>query len=61
MMLMGNPNSALAIIDGASGARHRAMNRLAVMRWFAAGEAIGRQCALPLHGSGRGHHRELAY
>ncbi|MHB9129888.1 MAG: hypothetical protein ACYDBB_02210 [Armatimonadota bacterium] len=43
LMLEGNPNSALVLVDGASGARHRALNRLAVMRWFAAGEAIGRQ------------------
>ena len=43
LMLEGNPHSALVIIDGASGARRRAMNRLAVMRWFAAGDAIGRQ------------------
>ncbi|MHB9133693.1 MAG: hypothetical protein ACYDBB_21730 [Armatimonadota bacterium] len=42
LMLEGNPNSALVIVDGAAGARRRAMNRLAVMRWFAAGEAIGR-------------------
>ncbi len=43
LMLEGNPNSALVIVDGASGARHRAMNKMAVMRWFATGEAIGRQ------------------
>ncbi|HOF87665.1 MAG TPA: hypothetical protein PLZ36_06115, partial [Armatimonadota bacterium] len=42
MMLEGNPHSALIIMDGASGSRHRALNRLAVMRWFAAGEAVGR-------------------
>ena len=43
LMLAGNPYSALVIVDGASGARHRALNRLAVKRWFAAGEAIERQ------------------
>jgi hypothetical protein len=43
LMLEGNPHSALVIIDGASGARRRALNRLAVMRWFAAGDAIDRQ------------------
>jgi len=43
LMLAGNPYSALVIVDGASGARHRALNRLAVKRWFAAGEAINRQ------------------
>ena len=52
MMLMGNPNSALAIIDGASGARHRAMNRLAVMRWFASGEAVGRNALYRCMGVG---------
>lgn len=43
LMLEGNPNSALVLVDGASGSRNRALNRLAIMRWFAAGEAIGRQ------------------
>jgi len=43
LMRSGNPGSALVIIDGASGARHRAMNKLAVMRWFATGDAIGQQ------------------
>lgn len=43
MMLTDNPHSALAIVDGASGARFRAMNRLAVQRWFAAGDAVNRQ------------------
>jgi hypothetical protein len=42
-MLEGNPRSALAIVDGASGARPRAMNRLDAMLWFAAGEARGRE------------------
>ncbi|MHB9025042.1 MAG: hypothetical protein ACYC7E_12870 [Armatimonadota bacterium] len=42
LMLEGNPNSGLVIMDGASGARRRAMNRMAIMRWFAAGEAAGR-------------------
>ena len=42
-MLKGNSHSALVIVDGASGARHRAMNRLDVMLWFAAGEFVGRQ------------------
>lgn len=43
LMLEGNPHSALVIVDGASGARHRAMNRLDVMLWFAAGLSVGRQ------------------
>ena len=43
LMLEGNPNSALVIVDGASGARHRAMNRREVMLWFAAGEYLGRE------------------
>ncbi|MDD5033874.1 MAG: hypothetical protein PHE55_03880 [Methylococcaceae bacterium] len=43
LMLDGNPDSALCIVDGASGARHRAMNRLDVMLWFAAGEYLGRE------------------
>lgn len=42
-MLEGNPNSALAIVDGAAGARHRAMHRSEVMLWFAAGERRGRE------------------
>ncbi|MGR8935489.1 MAG: hypothetical protein ACU837_14020 [Gammaproteobacteria bacterium] len=43
LMLEGNPNSALAIVDGAAGARHRAMNRDDVMLWFAAAERLGRE------------------
>ena len=43
LMLEGNPNSALVIVDGASGARHRAMNKSDVMLWFAAGERLGRE------------------
>jgi len=43
LMLEGNPNSALVIVDGAAGARHRAMNRGDVMLWFAAGERLGRE------------------
>lgn len=43
LMLTGNPRSALAIVDGASGARPRALNRLDVMLWFAAGERYGRE------------------
>ena len=43
LMLEGNPNSALVIVDGAAGARHRAMNRGDVMLWFAAGEHLGRE------------------
>ncbi|MDO9103653.1 MAG: hypothetical protein Q7U57_01695 [Methylovulum sp.] len=43
LMLEGNPNSALVIVDGAAGARHRAMNRGDVMRWFAAAEQLGRE------------------
>jgi len=42
-MLDGNPRSCLAIVDGASGARARAMNALDVMLWFAAGERNGRE------------------
>jgi len=42
LMLYGRPDSALVILDGASGARRRAMSRLSVMRWFAAAERIGR-------------------
>lgn len=43
LMLEGNPHSALVIVDGASGARRRALNRLDVMLWFAVGERLGRQ------------------
>jgi hypothetical protein len=43
LMLEGNPRSALVIVDGAAGARHRAMNRGDVMRWFAAGERLSRE------------------
>ncbi|MBI2505336.1 MAG: hypothetical protein HYW07_19145 [Candidatus Latescibacteria bacterium] len=43
LMLEGNPHSGLVIVDGASGARRRALNRLDVMLWFAAGERLGRQ------------------
>ncbi len=43
LMLEGNPDSALVIVDGASGARRRALNRLDVMLWFAAGERHGRE------------------
>jgi len=43
LMLEGNPHSALVIADGASGARRRALNRLDVMLWFAAGERFGRE------------------
>ena len=38
LMLEGNPHSALVIVDGASGARRRAMNRLDIMLFFAAGD-----------------------
>ena len=38
LMLEGNPHSALVIVDGASGARRRAMNRFDVMLFFAAGD-----------------------
>jgi hypothetical protein len=38
LMLAANPNSALVLVDGASGARRRALNRLDVMLWFAASE-----------------------
>ena len=43
LMLEGHPDSALVIVDGASGARRRALNRLDVMLWFAAGERYGRE------------------
>ena len=43
LMLESNPNSALVLVDGASGARRRAMNRRDIMLWFAAGERRGRQ------------------
>lgn len=43
LMLKGHPHSALVIVDGASGARSRAMSRLDVMLWFAAGERHGRE------------------
>jgi hypothetical protein len=43
LMLDGNPDSALVIVDGASGARRRALNRLDVMLWFAVGERYGRE------------------
>jgi len=42
LMLHGRPNSALVIVDGGSGARRRTMARRGVMRWFAAGDQIGR-------------------
>jgi hypothetical protein len=43
LMLEGRPNSALSIVDGASGARRRAMNRFDVMLFFAAAEQRGRE------------------
>ncbi len=43
LMLAGNPHSGLVIVDGASGARRRALNRLDVMLWCAVGERLGRQ------------------
>lgn len=43
LMLDGNPDSALVIVDGASGARRRAMNRFDVMLWFAVGERYARE------------------
>jgi hypothetical protein len=43
LMLGGNPHSALVIVDGASGARRRAMNRFDVMLFFAAGDRRGRE------------------
>jgi hypothetical protein len=43
LMLEGNPHTGLVIVDGASGARRRALNRLDVMLWFAAGERFGRE------------------
>ncbi|MHB9025040.1 MAG: Rossmann-fold NAD(P)-binding domain-containing protein [Armatimonadota bacterium] len=54
LMLEGNPNSALVIVDGASGARRRAVNRLAVMRWLGACEAGGRQGVYRSVGLGAG-------
>ena len=43
LMLEGHPNSALSIVDGASGARRRAMNRFDVMLFFAAAEQRDRE------------------
>ena len=43
LMLEGHPYSALSIVDGASGARRRAMNRFDVMLFFAAAEQRGRE------------------
>jgi len=43
LMLEGNPHSALVIVDGASGARRRAMNRFDVMLFFAAGDRRDRE------------------
>ena len=43
LMLEGNADSALVIVDGASGARRRALNRFDVMLWFAAGERFARE------------------
>ena len=43
LMLEGHPNSALSIVDGASGARRRAMNRFDVMLFFAAAEQRGHE------------------
>ncbi|MEE3233622.1 MAG: hypothetical protein VX294_05590 [Candidatus Latescibacterota bacterium] len=43
LMLEGRPTSALSIVDGASGARRRAMNRFDVMLFFAAAEQRGRE------------------
>ena len=51
-MLEGNPHSALVIVDGAAGARHRAMNRDDVMLWFAAGERSGRESVYQCIGIG---------
>ncbi|MEE3152276.1 MAG: hypothetical protein VX300_08390, partial [Acidobacteriota bacterium] len=53
LMLSGNPHSALVIVDGASGARRRAMNRLDVMLWFAAGERVDRQTVYSCIGLGK--------
>jgi hypothetical protein len=43
LMLEGNPHSALVIVDGASGARRRAMNRFDIMLFFTAGDRRGRE------------------
>ncbi|SVB94982.1 uncharacterized protein METZ01_LOCUS247836, partial [marine metagenome] len=53
LMLEGNPDSALVIVDGASGARRRAMNRFDVMLWFAAGERFAREPVYAGIGLGR--------
>jgi hypothetical protein len=53
LMLLGNPNSALALVDGTSGARRRAMTPLGVMRWFAVGECRGRTALYAAIGVGR--------
>ncbi len=43
LMRNGNPNSSLAITDGAAGRARRAMTYLDIMLFFAACEKIGRQ------------------
>jgi len=43
LMLEDQPDSALVIVDGASGARRRALNRIDVMLWFAVAERLGRE------------------
>jgi hypothetical protein len=43
LMLTGHPNSALVIVDGAAGARNRAMHKHDVMLWFAVGERMGKE------------------
>ncbi|MBI4530197.1 MAG: hypothetical protein HY709_01635 [Candidatus Latescibacteria bacterium] len=53
LMLLGNPNSALVLVDGTSGARRRAMTPLGVMGWFAAGERAGRTALYIAIGVGR--------
>lgn len=53
LMLYGNPDSALVIVDGASGARRRAMNRADVMAWFAAGDKVGKEAVYAAVGVGQ--------
>ena len=43
LMLEGRQDSALVIVDGASGARRRALNRVDVMLWFAVAERMDRE------------------
>ncbi|MBT4101256.1 MAG: hypothetical protein HOE86_26605, partial [Gemmatimonadetes bacterium] len=54
LMLEDRPDSALVIVDGASGARRRALNRIDVMLWFAVAERLGRESTYVSIGLGAG-------